>query len=195
MKTKLFFSTAFLMLFTYVTQAQDSAKRFGVELSMGVSMATGELSGTTLNPGYGFEGILQYRFMSYTSVYGGWGLSSFGAEESFAGDDVCFEETGYVFGLEFKHPFGASPVQYYVRAGGLYGHIETDNSEGDNVSDTSHGLGWQLSGGVEVPMGKNWSFRPGLKFSSLSGESDYDEITKELNLNYVSLRVGFAKEF
>lgn len=195
MKTKVFLSIALIVLLSATTLAQENEKRFGFELNSGASMCTNKLGGSTLNPGYGFEGIFHYRFMPFTSAYGGWGWNRFGAEESFAGDAVSFEETGYVLGLQFKHPFGKSPVQYYLRAGGLYNHIETENSDGDIFNDTGHGMGWQVAGGIDVPMGKNWSFTPGIKFNSLSRESEFDGVTKKLDYNYVSLRVGFLKRF
>lgn len=195
MKTKALLSLAIFSLITSSGFAQESEKRFGIELSGGGSMTTNKLDESTLNPGFGFEGILHYRILSHTGVYAGWGWNRFGAEESFAGDQVCFEETGYVFGLQYKHPFGDSPLQYYLRAGGLYNHIETENSEGDVINDTGHGLGWQLAGGIDVPMGKNWSFTPGIKFNALSRDAEFEGITREMNHNYISLRIGFLKSF
>lgn len=195
MKTKGFLAFSLLIIFSFNTHAQDNPKRFGFELSTGVSMATNKLSESTLNPGFGFEGVFHYRILEHTGIYAGWGWNRLGAEESFAGDDVCFEETGYVMGLQFKHPFGISPVHYYLRAGSLYNHIETENSDGDVFNNTGHGWGWQVAGGVDVPMGKNWSFTPGIKFNSLSRESEFEGVTKELNHNYISLRVGFLRRF
>ena len=195
MKTKGLLVLVLFSLQSVAGFAQENEKRFGIELSSGVSMATNKLDVSTLNPGFGFEGILHYRFLAHTGVYAGWGWNRFGAEESFAGDKVCFEETGYVFGLQFKHPFGNSPLQYYLRAGGLYSHIETENSDGDVLNDTGHGLGWQLAGGIDVPMAKNWSFTPGIKFNALSRDSEFEGITREMNHNYVSLRIGFLKRF
>jgi hypothetical protein len=195
MKTKVLLSLALVTLVSATTLAQDNEKRFGFELSSGVSMATNKLSESTLNPGFGFEGIFHYRFLPHAGIYAGWGWNRFGAEESFTGNDVCFEETGYVFGIQFKHPIGDSPVQYYLRTGGLYNHIETENNAGDIINNTGHGLGWQLAGGIAIPMGKNWSFTPGVKFNSLSRSSDFDGVTREMKHNYVSLRVGFLKNF
>jgi hypothetical protein len=195
MKTKVFFILAFALFVTGSLRAQENEKRFGVELNGGVSMATNKLGGSSLNPGLGFEGILHYRFLSHTGVYAGWGWNRLGADESFAGKDVCFEETGYVLGLQFQHPFGRSPLQYYVRAGALYNHVETENSDGDIINDSGHGLGWQVAGGIDVPLGRNWSLTPGLKFNSLSRESDFEGTTKKLNYNYLSLRLGIVKRF
>jgi hypothetical protein len=195
MKTRTLVSIAFAIMVSVSTVAQENEKRFGFEFSSGVSVATSKLSETTLDTGLGFEGIFHYRFLTHTGVYAGWGWNQFGANDSFGGNDVCFEETGYVFGLQFKHPFGLSPVQYYLRAGGLYNHIETENSEGEIIDDTGHGLGWQLAGGIDVPLGKNWNFTPGIKFNALSRDSEFAGLTRELRYNYISLRLGILKRF
>lgn len=195
MKTKGLTALLVLTVMTVSSFAQDAEKRFGFEFNSGVSVATQELSGTSLNTGFGFEGVFHYRFLPHLGAYAGWGWNRFGADESFAGNDVCFEETGYVFGLQFKHSIGGTPLKYYLRAGGLYNHIETENSDGDIINDTGHGLGYQLAAGVEVSIGRNWSLTPGVKFNSLNREADFDGITKDLDYNYVSLRIGIVKRF
>jgi opacity protein-like surface antigen len=193
MKTNVITTLVLTILFT--TQAMAQEKRFGFELSGGASFATAKLNGTSLNPGLGFEGIFHYQFMPHTGIYGGWGWNKFGADDSFAGSDVCFEETGYVLGVQYKHTFGNSPVSYFLRAGGLYNHIEIENTEGDIIADSGHGLGWQLSGGVDVNLGKNWSLTPGVKFNALSRDIDLEGTTSNLDLRYLSVRVGILKRF
>lgn len=195
MKTKVSLSFILAAFITLSSQAQEKQKRLGIEFSPGVSMATQKLGGSTLNPGFGFEGIFHYRFMPHLGAYGGWGWNRFGAEESFAGDDVSFEETGYVLGLQYKRPFGESKLSWYLRVGGLYAHIETENSDGDVFNDTGHGLGWQFAGGLELGLGNNWSLTPGIKFNALSRESDFDSVTRQMDHNYVSLRMGLVKKF
>jgi opacity protein-like surface antigen len=195
MKTRVLITVLFVATFAINGFAQEKEKRFGFELGAGASFATNKLDDAKLNPGFGFEGIFHYRFIEHAGIYAGWGWNRFGANESFAGDDVCFEETGYVFGLQFKHPFGSSPVSYYVRAAGLYNHIEVENSEGSIILDTGHGFGWQAAGGVDVPLGKNWSLTPGVKFNSLKTDVEDEGVTVPLNLNYISVRVGILKKF
>ena len=195
MKTKTILIAIFMLGFIFYSTAQENEKRFGVEINGDVSFATSEISGAKLNTGLGFETILQYRFMPYTSVYGGWGWNNFNADESFAGPDVDFEETGYILGLQFKHPMGNSPVAYFVRGGLLYNHIETENNDGEIVSDSGHGIGWQVAGGIEVDMGKNWSLAPGLKYNNLSGETKFDGTNYEFNHRNVALRIGVVKRF
>jgi hypothetical protein len=77
----------------------------------------------------------------------------------------------------------------------LYNHIETENRDGDLLNDSKHGLGWQVAGGLNIPLGGKWSFTPGLRFSSLSRDIRFEDVSRELNLNYFSLRIGIMKVF
>ncbi len=194
MKTKVLIAVAVLAL-TLSGFAQEKEKRFGFEVSGGASFATSDLGDANLQLGFGGEGIFHYRFMPHLGVYAGWGYNAFSAENSFAGNEIDFEETGYVFGLQFKHPIGISPVSYYVRAGGLYNHIEIENTDGDIIGDTGHGFGWQAAGGVDIPLGRNWSLTPGVKFNSLSGDVNMEGTNTQLDLNYIQVRVGILKKF
>lgn len=195
MKTKGLFSLLFLALLTINSIAQENDKRFGFELNGGASLATSKPGDASLDLGFGFEGVFHYRFMPHTGVYAGWGWNRFGSDKSFAGLDVCFEETGYVFGLQFNHPIGNLPINYYFRAGGLYNHIEIENTDGDIIGDTGHGLGFQLAAGIDYSLGKNWSITPGIKFNYLKRDVEMGGLTTSLNHNYISLRVGFLKRF
>ena len=195
MKARVIFALTICLFTATASFAQQSPKRFGFELNGGASMATSKPGNTKLNPGLGFEGIFQYRFMPHTSAYAGWGWNRLGADNSFAGADVCFEETGYVFGLEFKHPIGTNPLSYYFRAGGLYNHIEIEHAAGDIIGDTGHGLGFQLAAGIDISLGKNWSLTPGIKFNALSRDLEMEGVTTSLNHNYLSLRIGLLKKF
>jgi opacity protein-like surface antigen len=195
MKTKLLLVLGMVAVFALNGKAQNNEKKFGFELSSGASFATRQLAGTDLKTGFGFEGIFHYQFMSHLGAYAGWGWNRNSAKESFAGSKTDFEETGYVFGLQFKQPIGNSPASWYARAAGLYNHIEIENEAGDIIFDTKHGFGWQLAGGVDVNLGRNWSLTPGIKFNALNKTADFEGVSKELNLNYLSARVGILKKF
>jgi opacity protein-like surface antigen len=195
MKTKVFITIALIASLTLSSFAQENEKRFGFELNGGASIATRKLDDASLNIGFGFEGIFHYRFMPFTGVYAGWGWNKFASDNSFAGKNADFEETGYILGLQFKHPMGNLPLSYFVRAGGLYNHIEIENADGDIIGDTGHGLGFQLAAGIDYSLGKNWSITPGLKFNYLSRDVEMGGVTTSLDHNYLSLRVGILKRF
>ncbi len=121
-KTGLLTLLAMILISTH-SMGQESNNRFGFEFNADASMAVNKLGGTELKPGGGFEAIVHYQFMPHTGAYVGWGWNKFSADKSFAGLNMDFEETGYLFGIQLKHPFGVSSTSYYLRAGGLYNHI------------------------------------------------------------------------
>lgn len=65
MRTKGLIALFVLAVLTVSSFAQKNGKRFGFEVSSRVSMGTNKLGESTLIPGFGFEGIFQYRFMPH----------------------------------------------------------------------------------------------------------------------------------
>jgi opacity protein-like surface antigen len=194
MKPQAFIIALFLLALTFsFAQAQEG--RFAFELSGGPAWAVSQQGVSDLNVGAGFEGILHYRFMPHTGLYAGWGWNRFAAENSFAGDNADFEETGYVFGLQFKHPIGTSPLAYYLRAGGLYNHYEIENEAGEIMIDTGHGLGWQLAAGVDIALNESWHLTPGIKFNALERAYTNASVNSTLRINYLTARIGILKRF
>lgn len=194
MKPQAFIITLFLLVLTF-SFAHSQEGRFAVELSGGPAWAIEQNGVSNLNTGAGFEGILHYRFMPHTGVYAGWGWNRFAAESSFAGNNTDFEETGYVFGLQFKHPIGTSPLAYYLRAGGLYNHYEIENEQGDIMIDTDHGLGWQLAAGLDIAINDTWHLTPGVKFNALNRDFTSSGTDRSLRINYLAARIGILKKF
>lgn len=192
MKSKELVAVIILSLFAINGFAQNQQSRFSFEINSGPSIANRELGGADLNIGAGFEGIFHYRIMPHLSAHLGWGWNKFSADQSFAGSNMDFEETGYIFGLQFKHPFNSRSTSWFVRASGLYNHIEIEDRDGEIIEDTGHGLGLQFAGGLDIPINQKWSFTPSLKLNSLSRDLDTGEMKKNLNLNYNSLRIGFS---
>lgn len=132
--------------------------------------------------------------MPHLGAYTGWGWNKFSTDDTFAGSNIDVEETGYVLGLQFKHPINSTPISYYVRLGGLYNHLELEDGD-DILEDTGHGFGLQIAGGVEIELGSNWSINPGLKFNAISRDINEGGIKTDLNLNYINIRVGIIKKF
>lgn len=195
MKTKKFLLITILTVLALNATAQTHQNRWAFEFATGASYATADIGDANLKTGLGFEGTLHYRFMDHTGVYLGWGWKKFGVDQSFAGTNMDFEETGYTFGIQFKHPLMNNKLNYVLRAGGIYDHVEIENNDGDIVADTGHGLGWQLAGGIELSLGRSWALVPSVKFSSLSRdfESGADEFSSKLNT--LSTQIGFYKTF
>ena len=194
MKTRVFIAMAMLALFSTTTDAQEKEKRFGLEVSGGPSFATREFA-EGLRMGYGVEGTIHYRFLPFTGIYAGWGENWFSTETSSSDNNRDYEETGYVLGLQFKYPIKGSRASFFLRAGALYNHIEVENDNGDILEDTGHGPGYQLAGGIDVSLGSGWSLTPGIKFNSLSRETEFEGASGQLDYQYISARIGIMKRF
>jgi opacity protein-like surface antigen len=195
MKTKRVFGIMIAGLLSLSCIAQENEKRFAFEISGGPSLATSELKSGKLEKGFGFEGILRYRLLSSTSIYAGWGWNRFTSDLSFAGNNTDFEETGYVFGLQYEHPINRSRSTYYLRAGGLYNHIEVENEEGEIIQDSKHGLGFQLGAGINIALGNSWSLSPNIKFNALTRDLKVEDEPVSMRFNYISVRLGVVKKF
>ena len=178
-----------------VTQAQDRSSKFSFELNAGPSYATQSLAGSDLKLGVGFEGLLHYKFIPHLGVYAGWGWNKFASDETFEGIEADFEETGYQFGLQYSHPIRSSGTSWFVRAGGLYNHIEVEDPDGEIVGDTGHGLGYHAGTGMEISLGSKWSLTPVVKFHSLNRDVEINANNRNLDLKYLSLRIGLTRAF
>lgn len=177
------------------SQSADAQKKWSFELKPGVNFPTKDLHDAKLKTGFGFEGVLAYRFMPHLAAYAGWSWNKFNADKSFAGNDTDFEETGYSFGLQFIHPISNSNISYLIKAGGIYNHIETENSAGNIINDTGHGLGWQAGAGVSIPLGNRWNLIPEVRYRSLSRDIKIGNEKIPVDLNYVSAGLGISYTF
>jgi opacity protein-like surface antigen len=178
-----------LILTSYTAQGQ---RKWSFELRPGVNFATKKLGDTDLKTGFGAEGTFSYRFMPHVSAYAGWSWNKFSAAKSFAGSNMDFEETGYCFGLQLIHPIAQSNVNYMIKGGGTYNHIETENSEGTITNDSGHGLGWQLGIGAAVPVSKRLSIIPEVRYRSLARDIKINNVKTPVDLNYISAGLGLS---
>jgi len=191
---KLLLSAAVLIMFLHFNQtiAQD---KWSLEFRPGVNYATQDIADADLGLGFGTELTIAYRFMPHLAAYAGWSYNNFAVDQSFAGPDASFEETGYTFGLQFIHPIGESGLSYLVRAGGTYNHIEIENNDGDIIIDSGHGLGWQAEAGLVIPLSEKFSLLPSLRYRSLNRDIEIENVSTSVDLNYLSVGVGLSWSF
>jgi hypothetical protein len=173
--------------------AQDTIqKRWAIEARGGANYAINKLGDANLDVGYGFEGTVAFRFIGPLAVYGGWGYNHFTSDQYFEGSKLDFDETGYTFGLQLINSFPNSKVGYLIKGGAIYNHIETENSAGVIINDTGHGFGWQGGLGINLPLGSRLRITPEIRYRSLSRNITLNNITKAVDLNYISANVGLA---
>lgn len=192
MKTRTILLTMLFISFSLFGQSED---RWSFEFRSGASYSTKDLGDAELGAGFGFEGTFAYRLMPHLSAYAGWGWNQFSADQSFAGSDLDFEETGYTFGLQFIHPIGDSRLNYLVRAGGIYNHIEIENNEGDIIIDSGHGMGFQVEAGLEFKISQQLRLLPSIRYHSLSRDIDTSTGNMSVDLNYLTAGLGLSWAF
>lgn len=186
----LFFISGVLSNFN-IANAQN---RWSVEFRPAANFFTRDPVNTDPKTGYGIDGTVAYQFIPHLEVYAGWVWNKFSADQSFAGTNVDFEETGYTFGLQLVRPL-TSKINYLIRGGGIYNHIEVENNSGDIIADSGHGLGWQIESGLSLVSDKRWSLTPSLRYRSLSRDVTIEDDTYEINLNYISAGIGLKLFF
>jgi outer membrane protein W len=191
---KLLFTIVALTLLTVFNQSQAQDK-WSLEFRPGVNYATQDIADANLELGFGTELTLAYRFMPHLAAYAGWSYNNFAVDQSFAGTDASFEETGYTFGFQFIHPIGESTLSYLVRLGGTYNHIEIEKNNGDIIIDSGHGLGWQAEAGLVIPLSEKFSLSPSVRYRSLNRDIEINNVSTSVDLNYLSVGVGLSWSF
>jgi hypothetical protein len=172
------------------------AQNLAVDVRTVVATSTQRLAGADLSVGVGFGAALAYRLQPHLLAYGGWDWIHFQAEQSFAGSDMDFEETGYTLGLRFEHPFrGDTGPLFRVEAGGTYKHVEVENVPGDIVADSGHEFGFEAGGGVVLPLGTAWRLTPAVRFRSLTPAFDITGATTKTELRYVGVELSVTRQF
>ena len=189
--------TTALMLATQIPGSPVAAQdRWGFEFRGFGAVGTQDEERETNENGFGFEGNLQYRFLPHMAAYAGWDWSNFGANDAIAGPDMELEETGYVFGLRFEHPFReGSPMAGWLRAGATMNHLELENAEGEIVADSGHGLGWEFGAGITLPVSANWVLTPGIRYRTLSRDLQVENRTVPVEMQYMAFEFGFGRRF
>jgi len=181
-----------------VTPAAAQDSKWALDLSAGLAAPSSEVQGDDLGTGLGFEGAFSYQLRQHLFAYAGWDWRRFAPDESFAGSDVDFEETGYAFGLRFDHPFGGEEgdgATYRIRAGATLNHVELEDADGELISDSGHGLGWEVGAGVTLPLGGRWRLVPEARFRATDREVEVGASTFDVPLHYFSFDLGFSRSF
>jgi hypothetical protein len=172
--------------------------RWTLDVRGGAAIPTAQVRGYDLGTGVGFRATLGYRILVRTAAYVDWDWHSFAPDESFAGPEVDFEESGYSFGIGFRHPLlgdAGNGAALAVRAGGTYSHIELEDSEGNLIADSGHGMGWEAGVGLDLDVTERVRVTPGLRYRSLSRPVLVGSTSSDVALRYLSLDFGVTLGF
>jgi Outer membrane protein beta-barrel domain len=181
-----------LLIFSNQVMAQ---KNWSLSLRSGANFTTTKLGDSDLKTGYGIEGTIAYKFLPSLAIYTGWGWNKFNTDRLFTLSNIDIVETGYRAGLQITAPIGTSNLKYLISGGGLYNHLEVENSEGKMTDDSGHGYGWEAEGGIVIPLGSSFSLTPTVRYHSLTRDLKNGNLPTQVNLKYVSAGLGLALLF
>jgi opacity protein-like surface antigen len=183
-------TTALIALTSVSVQAQG---RFGLELRVGAGFATQDFGTASLETGAGSQVVAMYRLMPHLHAYGGFDWYRFSTDTPFAGAQYDVENSGYAFGMQFRHPV-VSSVSGWARAGGLYNHIELEAND-DVVGESDHTLGWEVGGGLHIPLTTNLALTPGVRYRSLSTDVTVGAVATPVDMSYIATEIGLSWTF
>lgn len=183
---------AFTILLLLISSSFIAQNKWSVEFRPGLNFPSDDIGASKIETGFGFEATVGYRFMEHLHAYLGWGYNNFSIE----GSDADQDETGYTFGLQFIHPIRTSEnLSYLIRAGAVYNHLEFEDSNGDLIDNSGHGLGWLVGAGISYELVNDWALRPTISYRSLSRDLVVEGETFNVDLNHLSFGLGISKTF
>ncbi|WP_042492208.1 outer membrane beta-barrel protein [Aequorivita sublithincola] len=192
MKKHILLIATAILLISFTAKTQE---KWSMEFRPGLNFPTSDSGNIDSKVGYGFELIGAYKLMPHLAVYAGWGLNQFKGDDRLLKENFTFEETGFTFGFQIIRPIGTSAFSYLAKAGAVYNHIQLENNSNTINADSGYGFGWQAALGVDYEFASNLSFRPEIRYRSLSRDAEIANVETELKLNYISFGIGLAWEF
>lgn len=159
---------------------------FSVEVRGGLALPQGDF-GEDLETGYTLGANVQFAVNPLLSLYAGYAYNSYSIDGV---DDLDVNDRGFNGGVQLNIPAATLPVQPFVRGGLVYNELEFA-VEGASVNFDSQ-LGFEVGGGVAIPLGPRISFTPAVSYSRWSVDeeeldgSDLDE----LDVTSVKVDVG-----
>jgi opacity protein-like surface antigen len=158
-------------------------------------VAVDEFAAVDLETGAGLEMGIGVRVATDVFVYGAWDWQNRAAKTLLFGAMADVEDTGYAFGLRYVAPI-SNRAKPWVRAGGLFNHIEIEDEEaGDLFADSEHTLGFEVGGGLDVALSDRWSLTPGVRYRRFEPNVRFGGVEYPTTLSYVAFDVGVGVNF
>ncbi len=169
--------------------------RWTIEVRGGVNFPVEEFLELDLERGFGFEGTIGFDIVPGLGLYGGWDWQRRELEVfPFVQGTVDVEDTGYVFGIRYMPPAG--PVSPWLRAGGIYNHVELEDQAGDIFADSDHTLGFEVGAGLQFRVGESFALTPGVRYRRFEPDVRGGPLPeRSVTMSYFTAEVGIAVRF
>lgn len=179
--------------FAAAANAQGTAPStpLSIEIRGGAALPMGDLSDDDeggAETGYTFGANATFQATPMLGIYAGWTRSSFGVEDA---EDVSIRDQGFEAGVKAMFGGGTMPVSPFVKGGVLF-HTLSVAGEGEGVEaevESDNAIGFEVGGGVAIPLGQRMSVTPALTYSKFSTDEE-DEFFGEVNVSGLRLDIG-----
>jgi opacity protein-like surface antigen len=188
---------AFATLGVVGTAGAQSPIPLSVEIRGGLPFPTGEFReigediGDGLRADYTVGGSVMLNVTPRFGIYGGYTLNRFQVEDF---EGVGVNGDGFDFGVRAGFPT-TTGIGPWFKVGGVYHDLEVDFDDDQvgsgevNVSDRE--LGFEVGGGVEIPLGQTLSFTPGVSYVRYRTDESFGDRDVSFVKGDVGLRVRF----
>ena len=147
-----------------------------VEVRGGLAFPTGSFAGFEggLSNAYTLGANARFQVTPMLGIYGGYSFTAFSRDAGGTGVDVAGPEGGVVAS------FTGGSVSPFVKGGVVYHSI--DDQHGHEVE---RNLGFEVGGGVEIPLGPTISFTPAVSYTAIpSNETDVSHVKADVGMRF-----------
>ena len=125
---------------------------------------------------------LEFAFTPMFSAYAGYSWNQFGIEDV---DDADVTDQGFHAGVIAN--FAAGSISPFVKAGAVMHNLSISvDDESEDAEDES--IGFQVGGGVNIPLGNRLTVVPGVTYTSY--KITLDEIDDDPTISHIAAEVG-----
>lgn len=173
---------------------------FSVEVRGGLAFPTGELDDVADN-GITVGANGTFMFTPMLGLYAGFTYNSFSLGEEFEalGVDGSVNDYGFDAGVKAMFATPTLPVSPFLKGGLVYHKLDLDFEDfelgEEEVLDGEFALGFEVGGGVMVPLGPRLSFTPAVTYSSYKPKFEGQEEEDEENVSSFRVDVGLNIRF
>ena len=150
-------------------EAQTGILPVAVGVRGGAAIPVGDLaSEEAIETGWGFEVNGQLRVFPGVAVYVAFDRFKFPIRAGAASTEGTLTERGFSLGGMLSVPIPLLGISPWVRGGAIYNSARYDGATGSAERESDPGLGYEVGGGVTLPLGLVVAFTPAVRYRSYS---------------------------
>lgn len=197
MKMRYLVSAAMIAIVAPAAAHAQGVSPLSLEARAGAVVPMGDFA-DGLKTGFGFGATAAYRVIPMLDIYAGYNWHRFGVEDDpeFGDSDFNLDDSGFELGARVYVPVGGS-IAPWLQGGLIMQQLKFGASEGGlsaSVS-TDREIGFEVGGGIGIPIGPNMSLTPGVRYRQYSPSMTLLGETESFDVQYLVADIGFQFRF